>query len=107
MDKIIDDSGCTWLWDGERLRVEGSDEEFIAEGTPVEENGYFVDTLEGCAYLLKQYGYIAITDEEDKALYDVLDKVNSIITGFGTAWAKIKSVEEYIKFLSLDLSEKS
>ena len=41
---IIDSNGIPWEWDGARLRVEDSDDEFRTEGTPVNQNGYWCYT---------------------------------------------------------------
>ncbi len=54
---IVDDNGYTWEWDGARLRVEGSDDEFRIEGTPVIQNGYW-------CYTWKQ-----VLDELSKGLF--------------------------------------
>lgn len=52
--KIVDDNKVVWLWDGHRIRVEGSDEEFESERIPVEENGYQAETFEEAVRALEE-----------------------------------------------------
>lgn len=56
--RIVDDNNVAWLWNGARLRVEGSDEEAAAEGTPLEENGYEVSTFEDAVAALDEGGFV-------------------------------------------------
>ena len=57
---IIDNNDVRWIFNGERLYVDGSDEEFLEDGINVMENGYMCNSLPQAFTILSDEGYLDI-----------------------------------------------